>query len=84
MRKALKFVIGVILAAVMAFSTIAVAAAEETADTSDDGVTIIAADDGTRAYELVWKYKEHNGHLYRRRWNLTLNKWYDPAWILVQ
>lgn len=68
----------------MTCALISVAAAEET--TSEEDSTVISAsldDDGSKAYTLVWKYKEGNGHLYKRRWNKTLNCWYDPAWILV-
>lgn len=69
----------------MAISSLAVTAAE--VETSSDGkdTTVVTYEDGdsTRAYELVWKYKYENGHVYRRRWNMTLGGWYDPAWILV-
>ena len=47
-------------------------------------VTVVSVeDDGSKAYDLVWKYKKENGHYYKRRWNNTMNVWYDPAWILV-
>lgn len=69
----------------MAISSLAVTAAEvETSSDSKDTTVVIYEDgDSTRAYELVWKYKSENGHMWKRRWNMTLGGWYDPAWILV-
>ena len=76
--------LAIMMAAMMFFAMISVSAAEEATPEKDStGITISLEDDGSKAYELVWKYKSENGHLYRRRWNKTLNKWYDPAWILV-
>ena len=72
------------LAVIMAFSVVAIATAvENTTDAATTKITITTNDEGTKAYTLVWKYKSENGHMYKRRWNETLNKWYDPAWILV-
>ena len=31
--------------------------------------------------KLVWKFKNINGRLYKRLWNLTLNKWAGDHWI---
>lgn len=31
--------------------------------------------------EFVWRYKNINGHLYKRLWNQTLNKWAGDHWI---
>ena len=84
MKQLFKIMLALIMAAIMSCSMISAAAADEAA--LEENSTIITSsddDDGTKAYTLVWKYKESNGHLYKRRWNKTLNCWYDPAWILV-
>lgn len=80
MKKLFKFMLAVCMAAIMAFAIIPAVSAQET-----DSVPAVVSikEDGTKAYDLVWKYKYQNGHYYKRRWNNTLNKWYDPAWILV-
>lgn len=84
MKQLFKTTLALVMAAIMSFAMISVAAAEEvTPETDTSGVTTAFEDDGSRAYELVWKFKRENGHLYKRRWNETLNCWYDPAWILV-
>lgn len=71
------------MAAIMACAIIPAASAQETLPEETKVTSISEQDDGVKAYDLVWRYKESNGHLYKRRWNKTLNKWYDPAWILV-
>ena len=83
MKQLIKVLITLCMAAVMAFAVIPAVSAEEVEPEGATAVTIYADDDGTKAYDLVWKYKIEDGHLYRRRWNKTLNIWYDPAWILV-
>lgn len=83
MKKTLRTFLIVVLALVVVSSTFIVAYAETTATTGDDGNVITVTDDGGRAYELVWKFKEQDNHLWKRRWNRTLGEWYDPAWILV-
>lgn len=85
MKKLINSILIVVLAVIMAVSSLIVVAAEETTTTSDDGTEIVIIDDGdgTRAYELVWKFKIENSHLYKRRWNRTLGAWYDSSWILV-
>ena len=85
MKKIIKSVLLVILAAVMVASTLIVVSAVETT-AADNGEVVITAGDGgqpVREYELVWKFKYQGGHLYKRRWNATLGIWYDPSWILV-
>lgn len=84
MKQLFKALLTLVMVTMMSFAMISVAAAEEVApENNSTVVTSSIDDDGSKAYTLVWKYKEENGHLYRRRWNKTLNKWYDPAWILV-
>lgn len=84
MKKTVKSVLIAVLAIVVIVSSLIVVAAEEV-KTSEDETEIVTIEDGdgTRAYELIWKYKEQDGHLWRRRWNMTLGDWYDPDWILV-
>ena len=85
MKQLIKTTMALVMAAIMSFAMISVAAAEEVTPQADtSGVTASFEDDGSRDYTLVWKYKRENGHVYKRRWNATLNKWYDPAWILVK
>ena len=85
MRKIFKSIIVIVMALVMAISSLVVVAAEvtETAENDTNATTITTNDDGTKAYQLVWKYKSSGGHMYKRRWNMTLGQWYDPDWILV-
>jgi hypothetical protein len=86
MNKIIKAIITVTMALVMAVSSLVVVSAEVTEETVNNSITTSITDDGdgTRAYQLVWKYKESNGHIYKRRWNATLGIWYDPDWIFVQ
>lgn len=84
MKKILKAVLIAILALAIAVSSLIIVSAEEVKPGEDETKIIVLDDgDGTRAYELVWKFKEQDGHLWKRRWNATLGGWYDPAWILV-
>ena len=84
MKQLFKTILALTMAAIMSFTMISVAAAEEVVPEEElTGITVSVYDDGAKAYELVWKFKTGNGHLYKRRWNETLNCWYDPAWILV-
>ena len=70
-------------AAVIMICTAIPAAAQEAVPEENTVTFISEQDDGGKAYDLVWKYKEEGGHLYKRRWNNTTGMWYDPAWILV-
>jgi len=85
MSKVIKTASVFILALIMALTSLVVTAAEvETSSDNKDTVIATYEDgDSTRAYELVWKYKRSETHLWRRRWNMTLGAWYDPDWILV-
>lgn len=49
--------------------------ANETEVTTDIYVTMPCKE------KLVWKFKNINGRLYKRLWNLTLNKWAGDHWI---
>lgn len=87
MKKAFKAIVTLSIAAMMLFTSISFVAAEDITEPDDEIVITVAQGgdpDSPIAYQLVWKYKEENGHLYRRRWNMTLGAWYDPNWILVQ
>ena len=84
MKKIIKGFIVLCLSLVMAVSSVVAVAAEEAVDTSkDESIITVASEDGSKAYQLVWKYKKSSEHLYKRRWNATLGAWYDPDWILV-
>ena len=83
MKKILCSFLIVALTLVVISSTFIIANAETTATTGDDGTVITVIDNGGRAYELVWKFKSQDGHMWKRRWNRTTGEWYDPAWILV-
>lgn len=83
MKQLIKVLIALGMATIMACSIVPVAAAEEAISVESKVISVITESDGSKAYELAWKYKKENGHYYKRRWNLTLNAWYDPAWILV-
>ena len=68
------------------FSSMIIISAEGTeanTESSDESSITIIDENGTKAYELVWRYKSNGTHLWRRRWNMTLGGWYDPEWILV-
>lgn len=87
MKKVFKAIIISSLAAMMLFSSVAIASAEEVNEPEEEIVIVEAQGgdpDSPMAYQLVWKYKAEGGHMYKRRWNRTLGIWYDPAWILVQ
>lgn len=84
MKRLFKSLLVLVMAAIMSFAMISVAAAEDTTpDNNSTGIASSNDDDGSKSYTLVWKYKKEGGHLYKRRWNKTLGTWYDPAWILV-
>lgn len=85
MKKVIKLLSILSLAILMAVSSLVIVSAE-TATSSDEKPIIITAsdeDEPSRAYELVWKFVSSGGHMYKRRWNMTLGCWYDPDWILV-
>lgn len=87
MKKVFKAIVISSLAAMMLFSSVAFASAEEVTEPEEEIVIVNAQGgdpDSPMAYQLVWKFKEQDGHLWKRRWNATLGAWYDPAWILVQ
>ena len=81
MKQLFKLMLALCMAAVMACAMIPAASAQEAEPTV---TSVSIEDDGSKAYDLVWKYKIEGGHVYKRRWNRTLNCWYDPAWIFVQ
>lgn len=83
MKKTFRAFLTVVLALVVISSTFIVVSAETALSSGDDGTVVTVTDDGGRAYELVWKYKAQDGHMWKRRWNMTTGEWYDPAWILV-
>lgn len=84
MKHLLKRMLALCFAVIMTCAVIPAATAQEVRSTETTVTSISTQDDGSKAYDLVWKYKYEGGHYYKRRWNATLNKWYDPAWILVK
>lgn len=86
MKRISRTIAALSLVLVVLLSSLTVVSAEVTqvkADTDEKTDIIITEDNGSKAYELVWKYAIIGEHLYRRRWNATLGGWYDPEWILV-
>lgn len=83
MKKTLRAFLIIVLALVIVSSTFIFAYAETVPNPDGDGTVITVIDGGGRAYQLVWKFKSQDGHMWKRRWNATLGEWYDPAWILV-
>ena len=84
MKQLFKTLIALCMVMMMTFAvTTAVSAEEASSNEGEQVYSISIYDDGSKAYELVWKFKSENGHMYKRRWNKTMNEWYDPAWILV-
>lgn len=83
--KLVKSTLIVMLALIMVCSSLVIVSAQTISD--EEATTVVTITDvngGTREYEIGWKYKTENGHLYKRRWNYTLGVWYDPYWIFVQ
>ena len=84
MKQLFKSLVVTCIALMMTLSIFSVAAAENMISKEENSVVSeIMEESDSKAYELVWKYKKENGHYYKRRWNKTMNEWYDPAWILV-
>ena len=67
--------ITIMLALITSTNIITPVLANETEVTTDIYVTMPCKE------KLVWKFKNINGRLYKRLWNLTLNKWAGDHWI---
>lgn len=52
-------------------------------DVSDEVTAAEIPGEGTRADQIGWVYRRHNGWLQRRRWNYTKGYWVDKYWINV-
>nr|WP_316625048.1 hypothetical protein [uncultured Ruminococcus sp.] len=86
MKRVFKAIVISSLAAMMLFSSVAIASAEEITEPKNEIVIVNSQGgdpDSPMAYQLVWKYKSDGTHVWKRRWNATLGQWYDPNWILV-
>lgn len=86
MKKGFKSALVIGLALLMVLSSLVIVSAEELTPADDEVVISASAGGGTAspmAYHLVWKYRNYYGRMQKRRWNLTLAEWYDPAWIDV-
>lgn len=81
-----KILIAGIITFALVFSSTTVLAAD-VSDVDNGNVQISAENIGTEvspyADVIVWKYREYNGVLQKRRWNKTKQVWVDPAWINV-
>lgn len=67
--------ITIMLVLIISMNIITPVLANETEVTTDIYVTMPCKE------KLVWKFKNINGRLYKRLWNLTLNKWAGDHWI---
>lgn len=65
----------IMLVLIISMNIITPVLANETEVTTDIYVTMPCKE------KLVWKFKNINGRLYKRLWNLTLNKWAGDHWI---
>lgn len=65
----------IMLVLIISMNMITPVLANETEVTTDIYVTMPCKE------KLVWKFKNINGRLYKRLWNLTLNKWAGDHWI---
>ena len=85
MKKIIRAVLIVVIAIFMCVSSLIIVSAEDTVPQEESTKITVAFEneDGGREYELVWKFKFNDTHLWKRRWNATLGMWYDPEWILV-
>jgi hypothetical protein len=83
MKHLYKSLLALCAAVIMMCTVFPTVAAQEAVPEESTVTSISEQNNGERAYDLVWKYKSEGGHMYKRRWNNTLNGWYDPAWILV-
>ena len=64
----------IMLVLIISMNIITPVLANETEVTTDIYVTMPCKE------KLVWKFKNINGRLYKRLWNLTLNKWAGDHW----
>ncbi len=86
MKNFVKRSVCLIFALIMMLTSIFCVSAISATAADNDGAQIASAGDTEimpRADELVWKYMTVNGCLYKRRWNVTRDEWYDRAWIYV-
>lgn len=85
MKRLMMTVAALALVLAVLFSTMLIASAKafEPRTYAEDEAGVVTVEDGGREYQLVWKYATFDGHLWKRRWNVTLGEWYDPDWILV-
>lgn len=86
MKNFVKRSVCLIFALVMMLTSIFCVSAISASAADNDGAQIASAGDTEImpcADVLVWKYMTVNGCLYKRRWNVTRDEWYDRAWIYV-
>lgn len=86
MKNFVKRSVCLIFALIMLLTSIVCVSAQPVPADADDGAQIASAGDSDImpcADEIIWKYMTINGCLYKRRWNVTQQTWYDRAWIYV-
>lgn len=86
MKNFVKRSVCLVFALVMMLTSIFCVSAISASAADNDGAQIASAGDTEimpRADVLEWKYMTVNGCLYKRRWNVTRDEWYDRAWIYV-
>lgn len=76
---------GIITLALVFSSTTALAAEVSDADNGNPQISVenIGTEVSPCADVIVWKYRNYNGVVQKRRWNETKQVWVDPAWITV-
>lgn len=79
--KKFKVALSLAICAASLLTALPVYAANESEATSSQTV-IQASSASVRAYEYEWHYKVFNGEPYKRKYNLTLDK-YEGDWIPV-
>lgn len=84
MKNFVKRSVCLVFALVMILTSIFCVSAISASAAGNDGAQVASAGDAEimpRADVIIWKYMTMDGILYKRRWNLTQNKWYDRAWV---
>ncbi len=85
MKKLTKAIISLSMCSTMLLSSGVIAgAAEVAAENTDTGISTTAIKPADEVQDtIVWKKMVKDGHIYKRRWNVTKGVWVDPEWILV-
>ena len=80
-------VISATILSVAISSSLVTFAAEDVTSTPSQEVSVVSELNQKTATPyadvIVWKYRNYNGVVQKRRWNQTKGVWVDPAWIPV-